>query len=231
MYQLTPAKGKGDIKTYRPGIYHTRYSPNFTQLLPDHRTCSFLKPSQLPREHAAQIPFSGTQTLFKHTSLPCFYQVPTYSWVERVHVWVKCLVQEENTAAQLSPSSNLTCDLLPASCAHYWAHNAHRLTHLLTHVSDTHVLTHRLTHTDTQGWDAYWHTDWTSILTHMMMCAGMCILTHILKVYWHIYWTHTLLDTCTDTCQHVLTHILTHVPNSCQNRYQICCKQRCGGLI
>ena len=29
--------------------------------------------------------------LFKHTSLHCPDQVPTYSWVERVHVWAKCL--------------------------------------------------------------------------------------------------------------------------------------------
>ena len=38
-------------------------SPDFTQLPPGHRTCSFIKPSQLPGEHTAWLPFSAHGTI------------------------------------------------------------------------------------------------------------------------------------------------------------------------
>ena len=34
------------------------------------------------------------------------YQVPKYSWVEKVHGWAECLAQEHNTSIQLSPAGH-----------------------------------------------------------------------------------------------------------------------------
>ena len=67
-----------------------RHSPNFTQLPPGHRTCSLMSCLNSPGDHMAQLPLLTHGTIQTHKlSLP--YQVPTYSWVERVHVWAKCL--------------------------------------------------------------------------------------------------------------------------------------------
>ena len=48
------------------------------------------KPSQLPGEHTARLPFPVHRTIPTHKP-SLSYQVPTYSWVLRVHMWAKCL--------------------------------------------------------------------------------------------------------------------------------------------
>ena len=59
-----------------------RHSRDFTQLAPGHGACSFIRPSQLPWEHTAQLPFPVHRTSQTHKR-SLSYQVPTYSWVER----------------------------------------------------------------------------------------------------------------------------------------------------
>ena len=61
-----------------------RYSPDFTQLAPGHRTCSFISHLNSPGSIQPGCQFRRTE-LFKHKP-SLSYQVPTYSWVERVHV-------------------------------------------------------------------------------------------------------------------------------------------------
>ena len=56
------------------------------------------KPLQLPGEHIAWLPFSAHGIIQTHKP-SLSYQVPTYSWVKRVHVWAKCLVWEHNIGA------------------------------------------------------------------------------------------------------------------------------------
>ena len=55
--QLRGRKIKLNVKVYSLASCTKCYSPNFTQLPPGHRTCSFLKPSQLLAEHTAWLPF------------------------------------------------------------------------------------------------------------------------------------------------------------------------------
>ena len=85
-----------------------RYSPDFTQITAWSGTCSFSKPSQFPRKIKHCCHFLA-QKLFKTHKLFLSYQVSTYSWAERVHMWVKCLAQEHNATAQLTvkPSRRL----------------------------------------------------------------------------------------------------------------------------
>ena len=62
-----------------------RHSPDFTQLpRPWSQDLFVHTPSQLPREHTAWLPFSAHGTIQTHKP-SLSYQVPTYSWVERVH--------------------------------------------------------------------------------------------------------------------------------------------------
>ena len=48
------------------------------------------KLSQHPGEHTARLPFPAHRTIQTHKPLVS-YQVSTYSWVKRVHVWAKYL--------------------------------------------------------------------------------------------------------------------------------------------
>ena len=66
------------------------------------------KPSQLPREHTTRLPFQAHETIQTH-KLSLSYQVPSYSWVERMHAWAKCLAYigaQRLSIIQLSQLSN-----------------------------------------------------------------------------------------------------------------------------
>ena len=74
-----------------------------------HGTCSFISHLNSPGELTARLPFSAhitnhTDTVTNtHARAPSLsYQVPTYSWVSRVHVWMEYLTQEHNATAQSS---------------------------------------------------------------------------------------------------------------------------------
>ena len=94
-------KGKQvNVEVYSLVSSAKRYSPHFT-ITPWSQDPLIHKPSQLPGEHTARLPFPAHRTIQTHKpSLSC--QVPTYSWVEGVHVWAKCLprstTSEHNSA-------------------------------------------------------------------------------------------------------------------------------------
>ena len=84
-------KVKVKVQVYRLVSSAKRHSLDFTQLPSGHRTCSFIShASQLPGEHTAWLPFLAHGTIQTHKP-SLSYQVPTYSWAERVHVRAKCL--------------------------------------------------------------------------------------------------------------------------------------------
>ena len=63
-----------------------RHSPDYTQLPPGHRTCSFISHLNFPGSiQPMQLPLSAHGTIQTHKP-SLSYQVPTYSWVSRVHV-------------------------------------------------------------------------------------------------------------------------------------------------
>ena len=76
-----------------------RYSPDFRQLPPGHRTCMFIyKPSQLPGSIQLGCYFRRTETNQTHRNLPCptmqvGYPLTPGSRLESVHVWVKSLAR------------------------------------------------------------------------------------------------------------------------------------------
>ena len=78
-------KVKVTVEVYSLVSSAKRYSPDFTQLTPWSQDLFIHKPSQLPRDHTARVPFLAHGTIQTH-KLSLSYQVPTYSWVERVHV-------------------------------------------------------------------------------------------------------------------------------------------------
>ena len=97
-------KKKVKMQVYSLVSSAKRHSPDFTQLPPGHRACSYIShASQLPGEHTARLPFSAHGTVQTHKP-SLSYHVPTYSWVERVHVWAKCLAQEHNVEAYSAQS-------------------------------------------------------------------------------------------------------------------------------
>ena len=70
-----------------------RYSsPDFTQLPLGYRTCLFISHLNSPGSLQPGCDFSAYRTIQTHKP-SLSYQVPylSYSWVERVHVWAKCL--------------------------------------------------------------------------------------------------------------------------------------------
>ena len=78
-------KVKVKVKVYSLVSNAKRHSPDFTQLPPGHRTCSFISHLNFPGSIQADYHFRRTE-LFKTHKPSLSYQVPTYSWVERVHV-------------------------------------------------------------------------------------------------------------------------------------------------
>ena len=64
-----------------------RHSPNLT---PWSQDLLIHKPSQLPGEHTARLPFPAHRTIQTHEP-SLSYQLPTYLWVSRMHVWARCL--------------------------------------------------------------------------------------------------------------------------------------------
>ena len=81
-------KGKGG--GLQSGI-SAALSPDFTQLPPDHRTHSFLYPSQLPGPRTACMAAISSTQRVSNTQASLSYLVPIYSWVKRAHVRVKAL--------------------------------------------------------------------------------------------------------------------------------------------
>ena len=114
-----------------------RHLPDFTQLPPGHRICSFIhKPSQLLGEHTARLPFPAHRTIQTHKP-SLSYQVPTltYSWVERVHVWAKCLAYRSTTSQHDSAHAvgdRLTYPAFHRLTAAYYTAHAVVLTKILS---------------------------------------------------------------------------------------------------
>ena len=83
-----------------------------------HRTCSFISHLNSPGSiqpccHHGTGHYSSTQ------NLSLSYQVPTYSWVERVHVWIKSLPKGIQCHSNISPGGYRTFNLPLASRACY----------------------------------------------------------------------------------------------------------------
>ena len=82
---------KVNVEVYNLVSRAKRYWPDFTQLPPTHRTCSFISHLNSPGRIQPGCHFQHRE-LFKHTSLHCPVRYPlTQTWVETVHVWAKCL--------------------------------------------------------------------------------------------------------------------------------------------
>ena len=84
------SKVKVKVEVYSLVSSANRYSPRLHTMTPWSQDLFIHKPSQFPGEHTARLPFSAHGTIQTHKP-SLSYQVPTYSWVERVHVWAKCL--------------------------------------------------------------------------------------------------------------------------------------------
>ena len=64
-----------------------RNSPAFHAISPWSHDLSTHKSSQLPEEHTARLPLPAHRNYLNTQKPSLSYQVPTYSWIERVHVW------------------------------------------------------------------------------------------------------------------------------------------------
>ena len=111
-------KVKVKVEVYSLVSSAKRYSPDFTQLPPGHRTCSFIKPSQLPGEHTAQLTFSvhGTIQTQAFTVLP-----GTHLLLGRESARVSkvpCLGAQRRRSI-FGTAEDRTCDLLLVRRAHY----------------------------------------------------------------------------------------------------------------
>ena len=85
LHRYEPVKVKVKVQVYSLVSSAKRHSPNFTQLSPSHRTCSFISHLNSPWSIQPGCHFSAHGPV--QTQKPSLsYQVPTYSWVERVHV-------------------------------------------------------------------------------------------------------------------------------------------------
>ena len=119
MYVCTFLNNGGGLQS---GTQRKRCCPDFPQLPLVTGPINSYKPSQLPGDHTVwhiQLLVHGTD----HTHKPSrSYHAPTYYWyywIERVHVWMKCLTQDHNAMYSLAQPAPRTRSRSLTSCARY----------------------------------------------------------------------------------------------------------------